>query len=67
MHKQVEQAIRYFNNPRSSHAQVIPSAVIAQGRLLAREVVRLNKLIAKTNKQINHTCNNVIQNSCKQG
>ena len=67
MRKQVEQAIRFFNDKTTRPSDLLPQVALTQGKLLAEEVLRLNQLVAKTSKRINHTCNKIIQNSCKDG
>jgi hypothetical protein len=65
MHKPVEQAIRFFkdSNPTSKELK----AAVAQGRTLAREVLRLTQLVSKTNKQINHTCSKLVESNARHG
>ena len=63
MRKQVESAIRVFKDTKKYSA----SELTLQGRLLADEVLRLTKLVSKTNKQINHTCANISHGMAKNG
>jgi len=63
MRKQVESAVRVFRDTKKYSV----SELTTQGRVLADEVLRLTKLVSKTNKQINHTCANMAHGMSKNG
>ena len=55
MRKQVEQAIRTFVDSKAQTEEV------QQGKILATEVMRLNRSRAKTKKQVAHMLERVTQ------